>query len=68
MVILVDLDEEVDDPFVDGTRGNGWVNLKSDVWQSSKARHAAKLVMPWNDDQRPNPNINSFSAALACYP
>lgn len=68
MVVIVDLSEEVPDPHVDDKQGNGLAYSKYHVRLSLRARHAAEQVAAGTDKQRPNPNINTFSAALACYP
>ncbi|KAF2502759.1 hypothetical protein BU16DRAFT_449791 [Lophium mytilinum] len=66
MVLLVDLGDEVHDPHVDPAAANGFATLKQQL------RHAR--TDPDDDDSqpveddRPNPNVNGFSAALSCYP
>jgi hypothetical protein len=64
MVVLVDLDDEPPSPHV--PRAPGFV----------KPVHQSLVpIVVENDDasapgteERPNPNLNGFSAALSCYP
>jgi hypothetical protein len=68
MVVIVDLDEEVHDPHADPGALNGFVGLKHQLRHSlTDPKHNAPERAPV-DDERPNPNINGFSAALSCYP
>ena len=54
MVVLVDLDDEEVDPYSDPRR---WTSLREKVADVDKPQ-----------DERPNPNVNGFSASLSCYP
>lgn len=60
MVVIVDLDDEVHDPHSDT---NGFASL-------TQLRHSLGNAISGDDedDARPNPNINGFSAILSCYP
>ncbi|KAJ9661982.1 hypothetical protein H2201_006271 [Coniosporium apollinis] len=60
MVVIVDLDDEVHDPHSDT---NGFASL-------TQLRHSLGNAISSDDedDARPNPNINGFSAILSCYP
>jgi hypothetical protein len=68
MVVLVDLDDEPSSPSPHAARA-------SDFTRHLKPVHHS-LAPPATDgeesalvaDERPNPNINGFSAALSCYP
>lgn len=65
MVVIVDLEDEVQDPHVDPQSGGRLEHLKHQVRQS--VTNSVKDAQPKLDD-RPNPNVNSFSAILSCYP
>ena len=54
MVVLVDLDDEAVDPYSDPWH---WTSSLEKVSQADEPR-----------DERPNPNVNGFSASLSCYP
>jgi hypothetical protein len=61
MVVLVDLnelDDQVVDPYSDPRKWN----------LSSKTINAAQSAQVEGAADRPNPNINGFSASLGCYP
>ncbi len=68
MVVYFNLGEDdvSDDPHVDPNKSAGFAGSQSQ-WRS-------KPVVTENGEsavdlgERPNPNINSFSAALGCYP
>lgn len=69
MVVFVDLEDDVpDDPHADPNEPRGFPSLRK--------HHLGDKVIPKvtanGDDEdakeRPNPNINSFSAALGAYP
>jgi hypothetical protein len=66
MVVLVDLDDEPPSPHT--PRAPGFIR---DV---KLVHHSFAPEAGGNDDgvpgskERPNPNINGFSAALSCYP
>jgi hypothetical protein len=60
MVVLVDLDD--DEPSYEDHSGL----LKAKPLHHSLAEDVQSV--PVVGDERPNPNINGFSAALSCYP
>jgi hypothetical protein len=67
MVVLVDLDDEAPSPNV--LRAPGFIDDVKPVMR----RSFAPIATEDDDsalaaDDRPNPNINGFSAALSCYP
>jgi hypothetical protein len=67
MVVLVDLDDEAPSPNV--LRAPGFIDDVKPLMHRSFAPTATEdddsaLAV----DDRPNPNINGFSAALSCYP
>ncbi|KAJ4373080.1 hypothetical protein N0V83_003371 [Neocucurbitaria cava] len=66
MVVLVDLDDDA--PSLHAPHGSGLLNVKP--VHHSLAPTAAEGNVQEADmhDERPNPNINGFSAALSCYP
>jgi hypothetical protein len=57
MVVLVDLDD--DEP----PHENKLLNVKPLHHSLTEEVQSVSVV-----DERPNPNINGFSAALSCYP
>jgi hypothetical protein len=66
MVVLVDLEDDALPAYIaPHTSTHSIPDVKPslhDVLASTEARHAKTA------DERPNPNINGFSAALSCYP
>ena len=65
MVVLLDLDE--DD--INSDRVNSKAALAFAKPYREESHRAQKHDdAPQDNDERPNPNINGFSAALACYP
>jgi hypothetical protein len=78
MVVLVDLDDGgfSDPPHLDlhETDGSPYRDLRKPTWppvfkrgESTSTVDKGKAKESANDD-RPNPNLNGFSAALSCYP
>jgi hypothetical protein len=65
MVVLVDLEDDAPSPLVPRAPG---------LLQSVKPVHHSLAPPAESDnggvaaDERPNPNLNGFSAALSCYP
>lgn len=67
MVVLVDLDDESASPHV--PRAPGFIrDVKSVVYRSLAPTAVEDGDSALGSDERPNPNINGFSAALSCYP
>ena len=64
MVVLLDLDEECLDPPDDPRNAPFHQNRKPQTIEF--LNHVLKS--PDAGNERPNPNINGFSAILACYP
>jgi hypothetical protein len=62
MVVLVDLDDD-EPPSHDNYSQTGLMNVK--LLHHSLAEDVQSVPVI---DERPNPNINGFSAALSCYP
>ena len=67
MVVLVDLDEDLSDPYVESRHGTGFLPPKLHVNELMTAKGLASEA-PDPGNERPNPNLNGFSAALGCYP
>ena len=68
MVLLLDLDDEVPDPHADPKEPAGFASFRSRQREDSVT---TKLPTNRSDDalsERPNPNLNGLSAAVACYP
>lgn len=67
MVVLVDLEDDDPHSFENHPHTAGWVNVKplhhSLAQSVAEDEQSASAV-----HDRPNPNINGFSAALSCYP
>lgn len=68
MVVLVDLDDDA--PSLHAPHASGLLNTKPlhhslgfTAAEGEQSVHEAEIL-----DERPNPNINGFSAALSCYP
>jgi hypothetical protein len=73
MVVLLDLDEGVQDPHADPHflhgHSSAFANLKHQLRapllrNNNASTHESAAVA----DERLNPNLNGFSAALSCYP
>ncbi|KAA6413675.1 MAG: hypothetical protein FRX48_02036 [Lasallia pustulata] len=67
MVVLLDLDEDVSDPYVHSMHGTGFPPPRLHVNKLMTAKRLASEA-PVTVKERPNPNLNGFSAALGCYP
>ena len=70
MVVFVDLEDDVpDDPHADPNQPRGFPSLHNHRFGP---KVTAKATADGDDGpvvkERPNPNINSFSAALGAYP
>ena len=63
MVVLVDLDDDEPPSYKNNHHTTGLMNGKS--LHHSLAEDVQSVLAV---DERPNPNINGFSAALSCYP
>lgn len=70
MVVFVDLEDDVpDDPHADPNEPRGFPPLrKHHLGDKVTAKASANGGNDGDIDERPNPNINSFSAALGAYP
>jgi hypothetical protein len=63
MVVLVDLDDDEPPSHDNHSNTAGFANVKPLHHSLAEDVQAVPVV-----DERPNPNINGFSAALSCYP
>ncbi|KAL9136608.1 MAG: hypothetical protein Q9175_002168, partial [Cornicularia normoerica] len=69
MVVFVDLEDDVpDDPHADPHEPRGFSSLRKHHLGDKVTAKATATGDDENVDERPNPNINSFSAALGAYP
>ncbi|KAI9881491.1 MAG: hypothetical protein M1830_000054 [Pleopsidium flavum] len=69
MVVLLDLDEDVLDPHADVKHGGGFVDFGHDLSNGALISNGKrKGIDDGKGEERENPNINGFSAALGCYP
>ena len=70
MVVFVDLEDDVpDDPYADPNQPRAFSSLRKPYFTDKVT--VAKGTANSEDEnvkERPNPNINSFSAALGAYP
>lgn len=65
MVVLLDLDDgDACDPHPDPLRLNGYATPIKNKVNQPLVESNSEIV----NDQRPNLNVGSFSAALGCYP
>ncbi len=64
MVVMVDLDDEVHDPHSD----TSFANLHQLRHSLTVGDATCGSSDDDDGDDRPNPNINGFSAILSCYP
>lgn len=62
MAVIVDLDDSADGQHGDRHPGDGFVNGKPELPQTLDGVKTAV------ENDRPNPNVNGFSAILCCYP
>lgn len=71
MVVLVDLDDD-DAPSLHAPRVPGFIRDVKPVHHAFAPRVATDRnghhTMVADERDRPNPNVNGFSAALSCYP
>lgn len=67
MVVLLDLDEDLSDPYVDSRHGTGFPPARLHGSRSTKIKSLPSGAS-FTGDERANPNLNGFSAALSCYP
>ncbi|CAF9920073.1 MAG: hypothetical protein ALECFALPRED_001420 [Alectoria fallacina] len=69
MVVFVDLDNDVsDDPHADPNGPRGFSSLRKHRLGDKVTANAPPNANDGKLEERPNPNINSFSAALGAYP
>lgn len=69
MVVFVDLEDDVpDDPHADPNEPRGFSSLRKYHLGDKVTAKVTAHGDGGNVDTRPNPNINSFSAALGAYP
>jgi hypothetical protein len=66
MVVLVDLDDEPPSPHA--PRAPGFVRDMKPVHRPLAPAATEDDESAPGTEERPNPNINGFSAALSCYP
>ena len=66
MVVFVDLEEDVQDLDIRSRAGAGIVGHGTTT--GSKLNSGRFQAPEETSDDRRNPNINGFSAALSCYP
>ena len=66
MVVLVDLEDD-EPPSLQTPHASGLLNVKP-LHHSLDAPPAGGGEGTEEIEERPNPNINGFSAALSCYP
>ena len=71
MVLLLDLEDEIPDPHADPNEPAGFVlrkRYRSDYVDGAVTPKHVKGPEDASPIQRPNPNLNGLSAAVACYP
>ena len=68
MVVLLDLDNGTHDLFRDHGNGVVFDNAIRHKDRTAIIRHDESNGAGIKEQERPNPNINGFSASLACYP
>ncbi|KAE8838423.1 hypothetical protein CFE70_006094 [Pyrenophora teres f. teres 0-1] len=66
MVVLVDLEDD-EPPSLQTPHASGLLNVKP-LYHSLDTPPADNVQGAEDIEERPNPNINGFSAALSCYP
>ena len=66
MVVFLDLDEDAPDLSSDPRDEAGYTRYRFELHGGMKTKELGRPVS--HGDERPNPNINGFSAALGCYP
>lgn len=67
MVVILDLEDDDDAPSPLASHAPGLLNVKPlhHSLASSTAENGQDVKAA---EERPNPNVNGFSAALSCYP
>lgn len=69
MVVFVDLEDDVpDDPHANPREPCGFSSLRRSHLRDKVTAKLTANGADGNAEQRPNPNINSLSAALGAYP
>lgn len=69
MVVFVDLEDDVpDDPHADPNEPRGFSSLRKHHLGDKSTAEVTANGDDEHVEERPNPNINSFSAALGAYP
>ncbi len=72
MAVFLDLDDEAQDPHIDPRFSrSGFVGLELRSHSAAADEQSAQNGTKENeekDPERPNPNVNGFSAILSCYP
>ncbi|RMZ67572.1 Zinc finger RING FYVE PHD-type [Pyrenophora seminiperda CCB06] len=66
MVVLVDLDDD-EPPSLQTPHSSGLLNVKP-LYYSLETPPVGSGQGAEEIEERPNPNMNGFSAALSCYP
>ncbi|KAK4690281.1 hypothetical protein P7C71_g6473, partial [Lecanoromycetidae sp. Uapishka_2] len=68
MVLFVDLGEDVSDPHADPDHPAGFASLRLRQREDTVTAKVPANDGSDNSIERPNPNLNGLSAAVACYP
>ena len=68
MVVLLDLDNGIHGLFRDHGKAIVLDNAVRHKDRTAMIRHDESNAAGNDGEERPNPNINGFSASLACYP
>lgn len=70
MVVFLDFEDDSPDPFLEPYRPTDAYPLSQQQQQQQQHRGGPPDAEPAQPrhDERPNPNINGFSAILSCYP
>lgn len=71
MVVLLDLDEDsINDPYHAGSFDaiGHTLTQRNDTQYAAEVRDEQYATEARDEVERVNPNLNSFSAALSCYP
>jgi hypothetical protein len=73
MVVLVDLDEEPQDSWTSGPHlrhddTHAFDNVFDGKLREQALMNTSAPLREAGQEERPNPNINGFSAILSCYP
>ncbi|KAL1638464.1 hypothetical protein SLS56_000273 [Neofusicoccum ribis] len=67
MVVFLDFEDDSPDPFLEPFRPTDAYPLSQQQYRAGPADDGDR-AQPGQEDERPNPNINGFSAILSCYP